>query len=69
MCTQTHMKNKKKAILLISSMLLSALTLGMVGFHSFSFQASIASELPSSLDCSYYFNEENGYTSIYEMNE
>ena len=69
MCRQTHMKNKKKAILLISSMLLSALTLGMVGFHSFSFQASLASELPSSLDCNYYFNEENGYTSIYEMND
>ena len=69
MCTQTHMKNKKKAILLISSMLLSALTLGMVGFHSFSFQASLASELPSYLDCSYYFNPVNGYTSIYEMND
>lgn len=71
MCRQAHiyMKNKKKIILLISSMLLSTVTLGMVGIHSFSFQASLASELPSSLDCNYYFNPVNGYKSIFEMND
>ena len=29
---------------------------------------SLANDLPNTLDCAYFFNEENGYTSIYEMN-
>ncbi len=29
---------------------------------------SIASDLPSTMECSYFFDEANGYTSIYEIN-
>lgn len=29
---------------------------------------SLASDLPSTMECSYFFDETNGYTSIYEIN-
>ena len=29
---------------------------------------SLANDFPSSMDCAYFFNEANGYTSIYEIN-
>ena len=29
---------------------------------------SIASDLPTTMECSYFFDEANGYTSIYEIN-
>ena len=63
------MKNKKKLLLLITSVVLSTLTLGVVGLNSFSSFPSIATELPSSLDCEYYFNPANKYTSIYDLND
>ena len=29
---------------------------------------SLANDLPNTMDCAYFFNDANGYTSIYEMN-
>ncbi len=62
---------KKKILLLITTSLVTSLSVGAMIFISNTNNSfnTLASEKPSSLDCSYYFNEENGYTSIHDINE
>lgn len=59
---------KKKLILLLTSFTAVTVSLSVVFSTQADLFSSRASDKPSSLNCDYYFNEENGYTSIYDLN-
>lgn len=61
------MKNKKKLFLLLSTSFISVMSLSFV-ISGYSEKLSIkATDKPTSMSCDYYFSEENGYTSIYDL--
>ena len=61
------MKNKKKLFLLLSTSFISVMSLSFV-ISGYSEKLSIkATDKPTLMSCDYYFNEENGYTSIYDL--
>ena len=61
---------KKKIVLLSATLLASTVSLSAVIFLSGNAgNISFATDKPSSLSCEYYFNEANGYKSIYELND
>lgn len=61
--------NKKKIALLSLTSLLSASLLVFTGLMSFSRGTIFSTKADVPYSCEYYFNDDNGYTSIYDLNE
>lgn len=61
--------NKKLLLCLVSSITL-ATSIAAIAVTNNGFYNSFVSggDKPASLDCSYYFDSENGYTSLYDLN-
>ena len=62
------MKNKKKVILLGLTSVLSASLLAVTLFANFD-RSLFFSKADVPYSCEYYFDEDNGYTSLYELNK
>lgn len=59
---------KKKLLLAITSLISAALAIGTITFSNVSLSSFAIDEKPAQLDCSYYFNPDNGYRSLYDLN-
>lgn len=62
------MKNKKKILLATLSMCLGLSAAGIILFNEGVIPSKAEYEKPSSLDCDYYFDSSNGYTSLHDIN-
>ena len=62
-------KNKKKIVLLSLTSLLSVSLLVITGLISFSHNGLFSTKADVPYSCEYYFDEDNGYTSLYELNK
>ena len=60
---------KKKLLILTSALAALGIAIGSLLSGSFKLNKIFASDKPASMECSYYFNDSNGYTSLYELNK
>lgn len=63
------MKNKKKILLLLTSASTIGVVLSVTAVSKSTFNHPVAAEIPNSMNCNYFFDDTNGYTSIYELNQ